>query len=108
MALKSPQRDVLECVGTERGVLETFPRSCARRDRRAQVFLSGLVPRGSLMASQRLQKLSLNPNAEEPACTEDDASMVAEGILVHILQRVARARRFDFFSLGAPNETLTL
>ena len=51
------------------------------------VFLCGLVPKGSLMASQKLRRLSQNPNADDPSCTEEDASVVAEGILVHILER---------------------
>ena len=59
------------------------------------VLRSNLVPKGAIMASEKMRLLAEDPSAErEPACSADDAPLIAEGVLVNILACV-RAAPFD-------------
>ena len=54
-----------------------------------------LVPKGSIMASEKMRLLTEDPSAEpEPECSEEHAPLIAEGVLVNILVRV-HAALFD-------------
>lgn len=48
---------------------------------------SSLVPRRAMMASQKLRMLAQDPSGEtEPVCLEADAPLIAEGVLVNVLE----------------------